>query len=142
MMKIFKMKDYDQMSQKAANLIAAQIITKPDCVLGLATGSSPIGTYKQLIEKYNNGDLDFSKVTTVNLDEYKGLPRDNDQSYYYFMNDNLFDHVNIDKTRTFVPDGLAADPDEGCRAYNAIIARVGGIDMQLLGMGGNGREHH
>ena len=89
---------------KAANIISAQIIMKPDCVLGLATGSSPIGTYKQLIEWYNKGDLDFAKVTTINLDEYKGLDPDNDQSYRYFMNTNLFDHVNIDKARTFVPD--------------------------------------
>ena len=138
MMKIFKMKDYDQMSQKAANLIAAQIITKPDCVLGLATGSSPIGTYKQLIEKYNNGDLDFSKVTTVNLDEYKGLPRDNDQSYYYFMNDNLFDHVNIDKENTHVPNGMIEDSEKECADYEALIASLGGQDLQLLGLGHNG----
>ena len=137
-MKIFKMKDYDQMSQKAANLIAAQIITKPDCVLGLATGSSPIGTYKQLIEKYNNGDLDFSKVTTVNLDEYKGLPRDNDQSYYYFMNDNLFDHVNIDKENTHVPNGMIEDSEKECADYEALIASLGGQDLQLLGLGHNG----
>ena len=137
-MVIYKAKDYADMSRKAANILSAQVIMKPDCVLGLATGSSPVGTYEQLVKWYEKGDLDFSRVTTVNLDEYRGLAPDNEQSYRYFMNTHLFDHVNIDKARTFVPDGLAADPDEGCRAYNAIIAQVGGIDMQLLGMGGNG----
>ena len=137
-MVIYKAKDYADMSRKAANILSAQVIMKPDCVLGLATGSSPVGTYEQLVKWYEKGDLDFSRVTTVNLDEYRGLAPDNEQSYRYFMNTHLFDHVNIDKARTFVPDGLAADPDDGCRAYNAIIAQVGGIDMQLLGMGGNG----
>lgn len=96
-MVIYKAKDYQDMSRKAANIISAQIIMKPNCVLGLATGSSPVGTYKQLIEWYKKGDLDFSQVTSVNLDEYKGLSPENDQSYRYFMNTNLFDHVNIDK---------------------------------------------
>ena len=96
-MVIYKAKNYQDMSRKAANIISAQIIMKPDCVLGLATGSSPVGTYKQLIEWYNKGDLDFSRVTSINLDEYKGLSPENDQSYRYFMNYNLFDHVNIDK---------------------------------------------
>ena len=100
-MNICKAKNYQDLSRKAANIISAQIIMKPDCVLGLATGSSPIGTYKQLIEWYNKGDLDFAKVTTINLDEYKGLDPDNDQSYRYFMNTNLFDHVNIDKARAY-----------------------------------------
>jgi glucosamine-6-phosphate deaminase len=126
------------MSRKAANIISAQIIMKPDCVLGLATGSSPIGTYKQLIEWYKKGDLDFSQVTSINLDEYKGLSPDNDQSYRYFMNTNLFDHVNIDKARTFVPDGLEPDSEKACTAYNQIIAGEGGIDLQLLGLGNNG----
>lgn len=95
-MQIIKAKDYNELSRRAAHVIAAQVILKPNCVLGLATGSSPIGTYKELIEWYNQGDLDFSGVSTVNLDEYKGLNRDNDQSYYYFMYNNLFKHVNID----------------------------------------------
>ena len=137
-MVIYKAKNYQDLSRKAANIISAQIIMKPDCVLGLATGSSPIGTYKQLIEWYNKGDLDFSKVTTINLDEYKGLDPDNDQSYRYFMNTNLFDHVNIDKARTFVPDGLEPDPQKACAAYNEIIRSHGGIDLQLLGLGRNG----
>ena len=89
-MRIIKAKDYKDMSRKAANIISGQIIMKPNCVLGLATGSTPIGTYEELVERYRNGDLDFSEVTSVNLDEYKGLPRENDQSYYYFMNDHLF----------------------------------------------------
>lgn len=108
-MVIYKAKNYQDMSRKAANLISAQIIMKPNCVLGLATGSSPVGTYKQLIEWYEKGDLDFSQVTSINLDEYKGLSPENDQSYRYFMNTNLFNHVNIDKTKTFVPDGLEPD---------------------------------
>ena len=137
-MVIYKAKNYQDLSRKAANIISAQIIMKPDCVLGLATGSSPVGTYKQLIEWYNKGDLDFAKVTTINLDEYKGLDPDNDQSYRYFMNTNLFDHVNIDKARTYVPNGLEEDSEKACADYNEIIRSVGGIDMQLLGIGGNG----
>jgi glucosamine-6-phosphate deaminase len=137
-MKIYKAKDYNDMRRKAANIISAQIIMKPDCVLGLATGSTPIGAYKQLVEWYRKGDLDFSEVTTVNLDEYKGLSRENPQSYYYFMNENLFDHVNIDKSRTFLPDGMEADSEKACADYNATIARVGGVDLQLLGLGHNG----
>ncbi|MBP3476073.1 MAG: glucosamine-6-phosphate deaminase [Lachnospiraceae bacterium] len=137
-MKIIKAKDYNDMSRKAANIISAQIIMKPSCVLGLATGSTPIGTYAQLVEWYKKGDLDFSEVTTVNLDEYKGLDRNNDQSYYYFMNDNLFSKVNIDLERTFLPDGMEPDSDKACADYNKIIADVGGVDLQLLGLGHNG----
>ena len=138
MFTIYRAKDYQDMSRKAANIISAQIIMKPDCVLGLATGSTPVGAYKQLVEWFKKGDLDFSGVTTVNLDEYRGLSGENDQSYRYFMNTNLFDHVNIDKSRTFVPDGLEEDPAKACRDYNNIIRSVGGIDLQLLGIGGNG----
>ena len=137
-MKIIKAKNYQDMSRKAANLISAQIIMKPDCVLGLATGSSPVGTYQQLIDWYKKGDLDFSQVSSINLDEYKGLGGDNDQSYRYFMNTNLFNHVNIDKARTFVPDGLEPDAQKACDAYNQIITQSGGIDLQLLGLGHNG----
>ncbi len=131
-------RDYDDMSRKAAGIISAQIIMKPDCVLGLATGSTPIGTYKNLVESYNRGDLDFAGVTSVNLDEYKGLPKENDQSYYYFMNDNLFGKVNIDKSRTFLPDGTETDSEKACREYDEIIRSVGGVDLQLLGLGHNG----
>lgn len=137
-MTIYKAKDYQDMSRKAANIISAQIIMKPDCVLGLATGSSPIGLYQQLIKWYEKGDLDFSKVTTINLDEYVGLSPTNTQSYRYFMDENLFNHVNIDKSRTFVPNGLELDADKACNDYNHIIAQSGGIDMQLLGLGNNG----
>jgi len=135
---IYKVKDYEEMSRKAANIIAAQVITKPDCVLGLATGSSPVGTYKNLITAYQNGDLDFSNVKSINLDEYKGLSPENDQSYRYFMNTNLFDHINIDKANTNVPDGLEPDAEKACSQYNEIIANCGGIDLQLLGLGPNG----
>jgi len=114
MIKFVCAKDYDEMSRKAANVISAQMIMKPNSVLGLATGSTPIGTYKCLVERYEQGDLDFSQITSVNLDEYRGLTHDNDQSYYYFMNDNLFSHVNIDKNNTYVPDGTIADADEAC----------------------------
>lgn len=137
-MVIYRASDYASMSRKAANIISAQVIMKPDCVLGLATGSTPIGTYKQLIEWYHKGDLDFSKVTSVNLDEYKGLSGDNDQSYRYFMNTNFFDHININKSRTFVPDGTDPDSAHACARYNEIIREVGGIDLQLLGLGHNG----
>ncbi len=137
-MKIIATEDYAQMSRAAANLISAQVIMKPNCVLGLATGSTPIGTYEQLIDWYKKGDLDFSEVTTVNLDEYKGLSADNDQSYRYFMNKNLFDSINVDKARTFVPDGLEPDSAKACADYNKVIADCGGVDLQLLGLGLNG----
>ena len=137
-MVLYQAKDYKDMSRKAANIISAQVIMKPNAVLGLATGSTPVGAYEQLVEWYNKGDIDFSQVTSVNLDEYKGLSGDNDQSYRYFMNTNLFDHVNIDKTKTYVPNGLEEDSEKACADYNAIIRSVGGVDMQLLGIGGNG----
>ena len=135
---IYVGKDYQDVSRKAANIMSAQIIMKPNAVLGLATGSTPVGLYKQLIEWYNKGDLDFSQITSVNLDEYKGLSGDNDQSYRYFMNTYLFDHVNNDKNKTYVPTGLEEDSDYACADYNEIIRSVGGIDIQLLGIGGNG----
>ena len=137
-MKIYKAKDYKDMSRKAANIISAQVIMKPNCVLGLATGSTPIGTYDQLVEWYNKGDLDFSEVTTVNLDEYKGLPRTNDQSYYYFMHQHLFDRVNIDPERTNVPNGMEPDAEKECGRYEELIRSLGCVDLQLLGLGHNG----
>ena len=138
MIRIYKEKDYEAMSRRAANVIAAEIIRKPNCVLGLATGSSPIGTYKELIARYELGDLDFSQVSSINLDEYKGLSPENDQSYRYFMNTNLFDHINIDKANTNVPNGLAADPDAECARYDALIEELGGVDLCLGGLGING----
>ena len=137
-MLLYKVKDFKELSRKAANIISAQVILKPTSVLGLATGSTPVGTYKQLIEWYEKGDIDFSQVTTINLDEYKGLVAADVQSYRYFMNDNLFNHVNVNKDRTFVPNGLTEDPEEACKAYDDLIAACGGIDLQLLGIGGNG----
>lgn len=137
-MQIYRAKDYEDMSRKAANIIASQVVLKPDCVLGLATGSTPIGAYKNLVEKYEQGDLDFSQVTTVNLDEYKGLPRENDQSYYYFMHDNLFDHVNVKPENTHLPDGTKEDANEECARYEELIRSLGGQDLQLLGLGHNG----
>ena len=137
-MKICKVKNYEEMSRVAANMLFSLITLKPDCVLGLATGSTPIGTYKNLIASYESGNLDFSQVKTVNLDEYKGLPRDNDQSYYYFMQDNLFQHVNIDQTNVNLPDGMAADADAECVRYDALVKSLGGADLQVLGLGRNG----
>ena len=137
-MNFITVKSYDELSVKAANIIASQIIMKPNCVLGLATGSSPVGTYKKLIEKCNAGELDFSTVTSVNLDEYVGLNGDHDQSYRYFMNTNLFNHVNIDKNRTAVPSGISDDLQAEGAAYDKHIADLGGIDLQLLGIGLDG----
>lgn len=137
-MRIIITKDYDEMSKVAANIIAAQMTLKPNSVLGFATGSSPIGTYAELIKKNQAGDIDFSTITTVNLDEYKDLPITHDQSYYYFMNDYLFNHVNINKDNTNLPNGNAEDPDAECARYEALIKELGGIDMQLLGLGHNG----
>lgn len=137
-MYIYREESYEKMSRRAANIISAQVIQKPDSVLGLATGSSPLGIYSQLIEWYKKGDLDFKDVTSVNLDEYCGLAPEHDQSYRYFMNHNLFDHINIDKYRTYVPNGLAEDWQTECDNYDKLISALGGIDLQLLGIGYNG----
>ena len=137
-MKIIKAKDYDQMSRKAANIISAQVIMKPDCVLGLATGSSPIGTYRQLIDWYNKGDVDFSECYSVNLDEYVGLDITSDQSYVYFMRHNFFDAINIREDHTFIPNGKNTDVAAECERYDNQIASLGGIDLQLLGIGLDG----
>ena len=137
-MKVIKVKNYEELSRTAATIIAGVILTKPDCILGLATGSSPVGTYDQLAAMYKEGILDFSHVKSVNLDEYVGLDGSNDQSYRYFMNENLFNHVNIDKANTNVPNGKADNMDEEALRYEALIESLGGIDMQLLGIGNNG----
>ncbi|SHM52183.1 glucosamine-6-phosphate deaminase [Anaerosporobacter mobilis DSM 15930] len=137
-MKIIYAKDYSDLSRKAANIISAQVILKPNSVLGLATGSTPIGTYKQLIEWYEKGDIDFSVARSVNLDEYVGINSDNEQSYRYFMDTHLFSHINIKRENTYVPSGKAVDLQEECKAYDDLIQKVGGIDMQLLGIGHNG----
>ena len=137
-MKIIRATDYYDMSRKAANIISAQVIMKPNCVLGLATGGTPVGTYKQLVEWYNKGDLDFSEVTTVNLDEYRGLPREHPESYWSFMHKNLFDLVNIRPEAIHLPDGTNMDSAAECAHYDEIIRQLGGVDLQLLGIGHDG----
>ncbi len=137
-MKVIETNSYLETSACAAEILAEQIRNKPNAVLGLATGSSPVGMYKELIRMNKEGTLDFSKITSVNLDEYYGLAPENDQSYRYFMNNNLFDHVNICKENTYVPDGLTKDPEAECAAYDKRIEDLGGIDLQVLGMGLNG----
>ena len=137
-MKIIVCKDYKEMSAEAAKTVAALIKKKPDCVLGLATGSTPEGMYADLVEMYEAGELSFSKVTSVNLDEYYPLEPQNSQSYRYFMDHKLFDHVDIDKKKTFVPNGLAEDPVKEGRDYDAMIEKLGGVDLQVLGIGRNG----
>ncbi|WP_026665085.1 glucosamine-6-phosphate deaminase [Butyrivibrio sp. FC2001] len=137
-MKIIRAKDYNDMSRKAANIISAQVIMKPDSVLGLATGATPVGTYKQLIDWYNKGDIDFSEVTTINLDEYRGLPKTHKQSYWHFMHENFFNHVNVPENNIHVPDGSNLNSEEACEEYEEIIRKAGGIDLQLLGIGTDG----
>ncbi|MGN0452089.1 MAG: glucosamine-6-phosphate deaminase [Acutalibacteraceae bacterium] len=137
-MKFITVDTYEKLSRQAANIISAQVILKPDSVLGLATGSSPLGTYKQLIEWYEKGDIDFSEVTSVNLDEYVGLDGTNGQSYRYFMNKNFFEHINIDINNTFVPNGCAVDLAGEGKRYDEHMAELGGIDLQLLGIGLDG----
>lgn len=137
-MRIYVTKDYQEMSRKAANIISAQIILKPDCVLGLATGSTPLGIYAQLVEWYEKGDLDFSEVITVNLDEYRGLGAESEQSYIYYMRKNLFDRVNLRSENVHLPDGRILDSEEACRSYNRMLEAIGPQDIQLLGLGRNG----
>lgn len=137
-MRIIVTKNYEEMSRKAANIIAAQVVMKPDSVLGLATGSSPIGAYKLLVEGYMKGDLDFSGITSINLDEYVGLSAEHNQSYAYFMRDNLFNHVNIKMENVFLPNGMEADEAKECARYDEVIKTHGPIDLQLLGLGENG----
>ncbi len=136
-MKTIVVKNYDEMSKKATEIFAETISAKPDCVMGLATGSTPVGLYDGLSALCSEGKLDFAKVTTVNLDEYYPITPDNDQSYRYFMNKNLFDRINIDKANTFVPDGTAKDPAAFCEGYSKRIEEIG-IDIQILGIGRNG----
>lgn len=137
-MRIIETESYEKMSALAAGIIGAQVLLKPDCVLGLATGSSPIGTYKELVKSCEAGILDFSKVRTVNLDEYCGLKPDDPQSYRYFMEQNLFQHVNIKPENTHLPNGLCEDIDTESAQYENLIDSLGGVDLQLLGIGHNG----
>jgi glucosamine-6-phosphate deaminase len=131
-------KDYAEMSETAAKLVAGQIKAKPSTILGLATGSTPVGMYKRLIEYNKSGELDFSHVTTFNLDEYYPISRENDQSYYYFMMQNLFSHINIKPGNINIPNGETAVPEAECAAYDEKICAMGGIDLQILGIGQNG----
>ena len=137
-MRIYECADYRAMSRQAANIISAQVIMKPECVLGLATGSTPIGVYDQLVEWYNKKDLSFLRTRSVNLDEYRGLSGTHEQSYRYFMQTHLFNRVDIRPENTNVPNGLAVDTDAECARYDKVIQDLGGIDLQLLGMGRNG----
>ncbi|MFI3225857.1 MAG: glucosamine-6-phosphate deaminase [Clostridia bacterium] len=137
-MKIILTKNYEELSQKAAEIIVSQVNSKPNSVLGLATGSTPVGTYKKIIKMYNDSKVDFSDIKTVNLDEYRGLDKSSDQTYYHFMNENFFQFVNVSKENTHIPDGTNLDADAECEKYEQTILDLGGIDLQLLGIGHNG----
>lgn len=137
-MKIYKELDYDAASLVAAQLVANQIKEKEDSILGLATGSSPVGMYKDLVDMYNAGEISFKKIRTVNLDEYAGLADDDVNSYHYFMNQHLFSKVDIDLANTHLPNGIAADPEAECASYEAMVQSLGGADLQVLGLGENG----
>jgi len=137
-MEIVIVKDRAELAQYAAGVFRRQLTAKPDSVLGLATGSTPEDTYALLVKAHKEEGLDFSGVTTFNLDEYLGLPREHDQSYFYFMHDRLFNHVNVKPENVNLPDGMAKDPEAACAAYEEKIKAVGGIDLQLLGVGGDG----
>ncbi len=137
-MQVIIKKDYDEMSKEAAMIIVEAIHNKPNLVLGLATGSTPIGTYQELVKMHKEGKLDFSKVVTFNLDEYFGIPPTHEQSYHYFMHDNLFNHVNINPMNVHVPSGIASDVASYCQWYEDEIDKVGGVDIQVLGIGSDG----
>jgi glucosamine-6-phosphate deaminase len=137
-MRVIIEKDYDSVSKRAAQFVAEIVRNKPDAVLGLATGSTPIGLYKELIRLHREENLDFSKVTTFNLDEYYGLPQDHEQSYHYFMRQNLFEWINVPPENIHVPSGLARDVEAYCENYERMIREAGGIDVQILGIGGDG----
>ena len=138
MIKIVYAKTAEEAGINGANVITELLKKKPDAVLGLATGSSPLGMYAELIKRNEQGEISFKKVKTVNLDEYVGLSPDHDQSYAYFMNTNLFDHIDIDKSNTHLPSGLSRDPKAECMRYDSVVAAMGGIDIQVLGIGNNG----
>lgn len=136
-MRIHILKNYEELSKKAAEIIKSQIVLKDHSVIGFATGSTPLGTYKELINMCKEG-LDFSNITTFNLDEYYGLPAKDVNSYHYFMYNNLFNHINVHKNKIHIPDGEAKDVDKFCKEYEESIAKAGGIDLQILGIGKNG----
>lgn len=137
-MKIVSGNSYEELCQRAAVIFSEQIRKKPDSVLGLATGSTPLGLYRELVRLYEAGRLDFSQIRTVNLDEYYPLRPEHPQSYHYYMQENLFGHVNLRAENCYLPDGAAPDPALACVAYDQRIEQLGGIDLQLLGLGENG----
>jgi glucosamine-6-phosphate deaminase len=137
-MLVYIKENFDDMSKEGARIVAELVRRKPNCVLGFATGGTPLGMYKELIRMHKNEGLDFSKVTTFNLDEYVGLPPEHDQSYHYFMWENLFKHTNVDSRFVHIPMGMAKDIGTFCEWYEAQIERAGGIDLQILGIGANG----
>lgn len=137
-MLVYIKKDYEEMSKEGARIVAELVRKRPDCVLGFATGSTPLGMYKELIRMHQHEGLDFSKVTTFNLDEYVGLPPEHSQSYHYFMWENLFKHINVDPRFVHIPMGMAQDIEAFCDWYEAQIVKTGGIDLQILGIGANG----
>lgn len=130
--------DFKKLSKRAAKIIANAIIKKPDLVLGLATGSTPLGTYKELIKMYNKENLDFSQVVTFNLDEYYNISQDDKNSYNYYMHENLFKHINIKEENINIPKGNVKEIKDYCKEYDKKIKKCGGIDLQLLGIGNNG----
>ncbi|MGI6751646.1 MAG: glucosamine-6-phosphate deaminase [Anaerovoracaceae bacterium] len=137
-MRIITARDYNDMCRKGAAILAAEILRKENAILGLATGSTVMGLYENLINWHKNGDLNFSGITTFNLDEYLGLSPTDPQSYRYYMDHNFFNHININKANTHVPDGLAQDGEKECERYENAINLSGGLDIQLLGLGHNG----
>ncbi|MGL4363380.1 MAG: glucosamine-6-phosphate deaminase [Cellulosilyticaceae bacterium] len=137
-MTIYVTENYDAMSAQGAEVVASLLKEKPNAILGLATGGTPVGMYKELIAKNKSGEITFKDVSAYNLDEYYPIEKTNDQSYDYFMKDNLFNHVDIDVTRTYIPNGQATDSTEESKAYDEAVRRTGGVDVQVLGIGSNG----
>jgi len=137
-MKILVCKDYEELSRKSAEIVVSQVNQKKDSVLGLATGGTPVGMYQELVKSYREGKVDFGKVITFNLDEYYGVDPTNVNSYHYYMNTNFFDHVNIDRKNINIPNGMSKDIEKECREYDEKIQSLGGIDLQILGVGLNG----
>ena len=137
-MRVIICENYEEVSKEAAKLVAGLVNLKPDCILGLATGSTPVGMYNNLIELYKKGELDFSQVKSFNLDEYYPIAKSNENSYDYFMNDVLFKHINIKKENINIPNGEAKDADKECKEYEEKLNASGGVDLQILGIGVNG----
>lgn len=137
-MKLIVEKNYEDMSKKAAEIMVEEIKNNPNIILGLATGSTPLGMYKEIIARYKAGEIDFKNIKSFNLDEYVGLDQNHPSSYRYFMSENLFNHINIDRKNTYVPNGTAKDLESYCKEYDDLIKEMGGIDIQILGIGTNG----